>query len=279
MAADRLRYGANDHRTVRLNALSFFFTLSLFAPVAVVPYKDKDTSKREQVAEMFDNISPKYDLLNHVLSGGIDILWRKRAIRELRSSHQPAFHPKTILDIATGTGDFALEALSLKPEKIVGVDISEGMLAVGREKMKKRGVDHIIEMRAGDSEGLPFADNEFDAVIVSFGVRNFENLAKGLTDMYRVTRPGGVCVVLEFSNPRQFPFKQLYGFYSRTILPLIGRVVSKDASAYTYLPESVQAFPDGPDFLRTYEAAGFTNTKWIPLTFGVASIYIGHKLA
>ena len=247
--------------------------------MAVVPYKDKDTSKREQVAEMFDNISPKYDLLNHVLSGGIDILWRKRAIRELRSSQNPAFHPKTILDIATGTGDFALEALALKPEKIVGVDISEGMLAIGREKMKKRGVDHIIEMRTGDSEGLPFADNEFDAVIVSFGVRNFENLAKGLTDMYRVTRPGGVCVVLEFSNPRQFPFKQLYGFYSRTILPLIGRVVSSDSSAYTYLPESVQAFPDGPDFLRIYETAGFTNTKWIPLTFGVASIYIGHKRA
>jgi demethylmenaquinone methyltransferase/2-methoxy-6-polyprenyl-1,4-benzoquinol methylase len=240
--------------------------------MAVVPYKDKDTSKREQVAEMFDNISPKYDLLNHVLSGGIDILWRKRAIRELRP-----YAPKTILDIATGTGDFALEALALKPTKIVGVDISEGMLSIGREKMKKRGVDNIIEMRSGDSEGLPFTDNEFDAVIVSFGVRNFENLLKGLTDMHRVTRPGGVCVVLEFSNPRQFPFKQVYGFYSRTILPLIGRLVSKDASAYTYLPESVQAFPDGPDFLRIYETAGFTNTRWIPLTFGVASIYIGQK--
>ncbi|MBD2704661.1 bifunctional demethylmenaquinone methyltransferase/2-methoxy-6-polyprenyl-1,4-benzoquinol methylase UbiE [Spirosoma sp. BT702] len=242
--------------------------------MAVVPYKDKDTSKREQVAEMFDNISPKYDLLNHVLSGGIDILWRKRAIRELRQ-----FAPKTILDVATGTGDFAIEALTLKPQKIVGVDISEGMLAIGREKMKKRGVDSIIDLRLGDSERLPFADNEFDAAIVSFGVRNFENLQTGLTDMYRVLRPGGVCVVLEFSNPRQFPFKQLYGFYSRTILPLIGRVVSKDSSAYTYLPESVQAFPDGPDFLRIYEAAGFTNTKWIPLTFGIASIYIGHKSA
>ncbi|GAB3890091.1 bifunctional demethylmenaquinone methyltransferase/2-methoxy-6-polyprenyl-1,4-benzoquinol methylase UbiE [Spirosoma agri] len=247
--------------------------------MAVVPYKDKDTSKREQVAEMFDSISPKYDLLNHVLSGGIDILWRKRAIRELKASKTPAYAPKTILDIATGTGDFALEALALKPEKIIGVDISEGMLAIGREKMKQRGVDKLIEMRSGDSERLPFGDNEFDAVIVSFGVRNFENLLKGLTDMHRVTRPGGVCVVLEFSNPRQFPFKQLYGFYSRTILPLIGRLVSKDASAYTYLPESVQAFPDGSDFLRIYEAAGFTNTKWIPLTFGVASIYVGHKRA
>ncbi len=244
--------------------------------MAVLPYKDKDTSKREQVAEMFDSISPKYDLLNHVLSGGIDILWRKRAIRELRKATTPNL-PKRILDIATGTGDFALEALVLKPEKIVGMDISEGMLSVGREKMKKRGLSDIIEMRSGDSEGLPLPDNDFDAVIVAFGVRNFENLKRGLTDMYRVTRPGGVCVVLEFSNPRQFPFKQLYGFYSRTILPLVGRVVSKDASAYTYLPASVQAFPDGPDFLRIYEAAGFTHTKWIPLTFGVASIYIGHK--
>lgn len=243
--------------------------------MSVVPYKDKDTSKREQVAEMFDSISPKYDLLNHVLSGGIDILWRKRAIRELRKAATTP--PKRILDIATGTGDFAIEALALKPEKIVGMDISEGMLSVGRDKMKKRGIDQIIEMRSGDSEGLPLPDNDFDAVIVAFGVRNFENLQKGLTDMHRVTRPGGTCVVLEFSNPRQFPFKQLYGFYSSTILPLIGRMVSKDASAYTYLPESVQAFPDGPNFLRIYEAAGFTNTKWIPLTFGVASIYIGQK--
>jgi demethylmenaquinone methyltransferase/2-methoxy-6-polyprenyl-1,4-benzoquinol methylase len=247
--------------------------------MAVVPYKDKDTSKREQVAEMFDTISPKYDLLNHVLSGGIDILWRKRAIRELGKFRSDTYAPKRILDIATGTGDFALEALALKPDKIVGMDISEGMLTVGREKMKKRGVDQLIEMRMGDSEGLPLPDNDFDAVIVAFGVRNFENLLKGLTDMHRVTRPGGVCVVLEFSNPRQFPFKQVYGFYSRTILPLIGRLVSKDTSAYTYLPESVQAFPDGPDFLRIYEAAGFTNTKWIPLTFGVASIYIGQKKA
>jgi demethylmenaquinone methyltransferase / 2-methoxy-6-polyprenyl-1,4-benzoquinol methylase len=240
--------------------------------MSVVPYKDKTTSKREQVAEMFDSISPKYDLLNHVLSGGIDILWRKKAIRQLKP-----FAPKKMLDIATGTGDFAIEALALKPEKIIGVDISEGMLNVGREKMAKRGLDHIIEMRSGDSEGLPFQDNEFDAVIVSFGVRNFENLLKGLTDMHRVTRSGGVCLVLEFSNPRAFPFKQLYGFYSHTILPLIGRIVSRDSSAYTYLPESVKAFPDGPDFLRIFEAAGFTKTKWIPLTFGVASIYIGQK--
>lgn len=240
--------------------------------MAIVPYKEKDTSKREQVAEMFDNISPKYDLLNHVLSGGIDIYWRKKAIRQLKP-----FAPQTILDVATGTGDFALEALALKPRKIVGVDISEGMLSIGREKMVKRGVDRIIEMRSGDSERLPFLDNEFDAVIVSFGVRNFENLLKGLTDMYRVARPGGVCLVLEFSKPRGFIFKRLYSFYSNTILPLIGRMISKDQSAYTYLPESVQAFPDGPDFLHVFETAGFTQTKWIPLTFGIASIYIGQK--
>lgn len=240
--------------------------------MTVVPYKDKDTSKREQVAEMFDNISPKYDLLNHVLSAGVDIYWRKKAIRLLRP-----YAPKKILDIATGTGDFALEALALKPEKIVGVDISEGMLAVGRDKMKKRGVDQIIDMQLGDSERLLFEDNVFDAVIVSFGVRNFENLLAGLTDMHRVTRPGGVCLVLEFSKPRTTPFKQLYGFYSNTILPLIGRLVSKDSSAYTYLPESVQAFPDGPDFLRVFEQAGFTKTKWVSLTFGIASIYIGQK--
>ncbi|GAA4458727.1 bifunctional demethylmenaquinone methyltransferase/2-methoxy-6-polyprenyl-1,4-benzoquinol methylase UbiE [Nibrella saemangeumensis] len=240
--------------------------------MAIVPYKEKSTSKREQVAEMFDNISPRYDLLNHLLSGGIDIYWRKKAIRQLKP-----FAPRTLLDVATGTGDFALEALALKPEKIVGVDISEGMLSIGREKMQKRGVDRIIEMRSGDSEGLPFADNDFDAVIVSFGVRNFENLLKGLQDMYRVTRPGGVCLVLEFSKPRGFIFKRLYSFYSNTILPLIGRMISKDQSAYTYLPESVQAFPDGPDFLRVFETAGFTNTKWIPLTFGIASIYLGQK--
>lgn len=240
--------------------------------MAVVPYKDKDTSKREQVAEMFDNISPKYDLLNHLLSAGVDIYWRKKAIRLLKPEA-----PKRLLDIATGTGDFAIEALKLNPEKIIGVDISEGMLSVGREKMKKLGVDHIIEMRAGDSEKLPLADNDFDAVIVSFGVRNFENLLRGLTDMHRVTRPGGTCLVLEFSKPRLFPFKQFYSFYSNTILPLIGRMISKDPSAYTYLPESVQAFPDGPDFLRIFEQAGFTNTRWIPLTFGICSIYIGKK--
>lgn len=239
--------------------------------MSVVPYKDKDGSKREQVAEMFDNISPKYDLLNHVLSGGVDIYWRKRAIKLLKQQ------PKVILDIATGTGDFAIEALSLKPEKIIGVDISEGMLAVGREKIEKLGKQDIITLQSGDSESLVFADNYFDAIIVSFGVRNFQNLLVGLTEMNRVLKPGGTCVVVEFSKPRSFPFKQLYNFYFKYILPLIGKTVSKDSAAYTYLPESVQAFPDGEAFLDIYKKAGFKNTKCIPLTFGICSIYTGQK--
>ena len=245
--------------------------------MSVVPYKDKDNSKREQVAEMFDNISPKYDFLNHLLSGGIDIYWRKRAIKLLKKAGPDGEPPKTILDIATGTGDFAIEALVLRPEKIIGVDISEGMLAVGRQKIQKLGKQNTIELRSGDSEHLPFADNYFDAVIVSFGVRNFENLLAGLTDMQRVMRRGGTCVVVEFSKPKSFPFKQVYNFYFKYILPSVGKLVSKDSSAYTYLPESVQAFPDGNEFLTIFEKAGFTNTQCIPLTFGICSIYVGHK--
>ncbi|NBB19681.1 bifunctional demethylmenaquinone methyltransferase/2-methoxy-6-polyprenyl-1,4-benzoquinol methylase UbiE [Runella sp. CRIBMP] len=240
--------------------------------MTVVPYKDKDSSKREQIAEMFDNVSPKYDFLNHLLSAGIDIYWRKRAIKLLKKEN-----PQTILDIATGTGDFAIEALALKPKKIVGIDISEGMLAVGREKIKKLGMENVIDLRTGDSANLPLESNSFDAVIASFGVRNFENLLHGLTDMCRVMKPGGTCVILEFSKPKTFPFKQLYNFYFRYILPIVGRMVSKDSAAYTYLPESVQAFPDGNDFLKIYEQAGFKNTKCIPLTFGICSIYIGKK--
>jgi demethylmenaquinone methyltransferase / 2-methoxy-6-polyprenyl-1,4-benzoquinol methylase len=240
--------------------------------MTVVPYKDKDSGKREQIAEMFDNVSPKYDFLNHLLSAGIDIYWRKRAIKLLKKEK-----PQTILDIATGTGDFAIEALTLKPKKIIGIDISEGMLAVGREKIKKIGMENVIDLRTGDSANLPLETNSFDAVIASFGVRNFENLLNGLTDMFRVMKPGGTCVVLEFSKPKTFPFKQLYNFYFRYILPIVGRMVSKDTAAYTYLPESVQAFPDGDDFLKIYKQAGFKDTKCIPLTFGICSIYIGKK--
>jgi len=240
--------------------------------MSVIPYKDKDGSKKEQVTAMFDNISPKYDLLNHVLSGGVDIYWRKRAIKLLRKQQ-----PKIILDIASGTGDFAIEALSLNPEKIIGVDISEGMLAVGREKIKKLKKQDIITLQSGDSESLSFTDNYFDAVIVSFGVRNFQNLLAGLTEMNRVMKSDGTCVVVEFSKPRSFPFKQLYNFYFKYILPLIGKTVSKDSAAYTYLPESVQAFPDGEAFLEIFKKAGFKNTKCIPLTFGICTIYTGQK--
>ena len=240
--------------------------------MTVLPYKDKLDPKKEQVAEMFNNISPKYDLLNHVLSLGIDIIWRKKAIKYLQKDA-----PKLILDIATGTGDFAIEALALNPDKIIGVDISEGMLSEGRKKMVKRGLQEKIEMLMGDSEGLLFEDNKFDAVIVSFGVRNFENLEKGLADMYRVLKPGGKTVILEFSKPKSFPMKQAYGFYSHVILPQIGKIVSKDNSAYTYLPESVEAFPDGENFLTVLKKVGFHSTLCKQLTFGISSIYVGQK--
>ncbi|WP_420385680.1 bifunctional demethylmenaquinone methyltransferase/2-methoxy-6-polyprenyl-1,4-benzoquinol methylase UbiE [Roseivirga sp.] len=240
--------------------------------MAVVPYKEKEGGKKEQVAEMFNNISKRYDFLNHFLSLGIDILWRKKAIRLLKKDQ-----PKQILDVATGTGDFALEALALNPDRVVGVDISSGMLEIGREKMKKKGVDHIIDMQMGDSEKLLFDDNTFDAAIVAFGVRNFENLQQGLSDMCRVLKEGGKIVVIEFSRPKRFPMKQLYNFYFKSILPIIGKLISKDQSAYTYLPESVEAFPDGQDFLNILTEVGFKNVECRPLTFGISSIYIGQK--
>jgi demethylmenaquinone methyltransferase/2-methoxy-6-polyprenyl-1,4-benzoquinol methylase len=238
----------------------------------VVPYKDQSKSKKEQVANMFNTISPQYDFLNHLLSGGIDIIWRKKAIKLLQNKGI-----KTMLDIATGTGDFAIEALKINPEKIVGVDISEGMLSFGQEKIKKMGLEKTIQLQKGDSEKLPFSDNSFDAVIVSFGVRNFENLQKGLSDMFRVTKPGGYCLILEFSNPRKFPMKQLYTFYSKYCLPFLGKMISKDPSAYTYLPESVKAFPDGPEFIQIFKSVGYSETNWIPMTGGICSIYIGQK--
>lgn len=240
--------------------------------MAIVPYKDQNNSKKEQVATMFNNISKRYDLLNHLLSLGIDIYWRKQAIRMLKSEK-----PKSILDIATGTADFAIEALALQPDKVVGVDISEGMLDVGRKKLKRMQLSDKIELKLGDSEKLPFDDNIFDAIIVGFGVRNFENLEQGLTDMYRVLKPGGSVVILEFSKPQKFPFKQLYNFYFKSVLPIIGRIVSKDQSAYTYLPESVQAFPNGEAFLKVLNKTGFKNTICRALTFGISSIYMAKK--
>lgn len=237
----------------------------------VTPY-DSSSSKKEQVAEMFDNIAGNYDFLNHFLSVGIDKKWRKKAIRLLQKDQ-----PKQMLDIATGTGDFALEALAINPDKITGVDISRQMLEVGKVKMKKKGVDNIIHLQYGDSENLPFEDNTFDAITVSFGVRNFENLEAGLKEMLRVLKPGGKVVVIEFSMPEKFPIKQLYSFYFMNILPIIGKMISKDHRAYTYLPESVHAFPYGKRFTDILDRLGFKSSSIIPLTFGIASIYTGTK--
>lgn len=238
----------------------------------VLPYSEDKKSKKEQVASMFDNISQSYDLLNHTLSFGIDILWRRKAIRMLKP-----FSPKTILDVATGTGDFALEALRLKPSKIVGIDISDGMLEVGRKKIDKRGLTEIIELQQGDAENLAFEDNIFDVLTVAFGVRNFENLEKGLSEMYRVTKDGGHLMIIEFSKPTKFPVKQLYNFYFNSILPKIGKIVSKDNAAYQYLPESVAAFPSGQSFLEILSNVGYKDIKCIPLTFGISSIYWARK--
>ncbi|MCC5945851.1 MAG: bifunctional demethylmenaquinone methyltransferase/2-methoxy-6-polyprenyl-1,4-benzoquinol methylase UbiE [Bernardetiaceae bacterium] len=240
--------------------------------MSVTPYKDQKSSKKEQVATMFNNISGKYDFLNRLLSLGIDVGWRKKAVRLLQDQK-----PKTILDIATGTADFAIEARKLNPEKIIGVDISTGMLDVGRQKIKKKGYDDLITLQEGDSEDLPFEDNSFDVVIVAFGVRNFENLEKGLADMYRVMKPGGMLSIIEFSQPQSFPFKQIYNAYFKFVLPFIGKIISKDRSAYTYLPESVEAFPYGNDFLQILTKIGYKSPQCKPLTFGISSIYMAKK--
>ena len=237
----------------------------------VVPYKDS-LSKKDQVAKMFNNISRRYDFLNQLLSLGIDKMWRRRAIGVLEP-----LNPKVVLDVATGTGEFALEALRLNPDKIYGIDIADGMLDIGREKILAKKVSERIELLHGDSENIPFMENKFDAVTVAFGVRNFENLKRGLSEILRVLKPGGMIVVLEFSKPSSFPFKQIYNFYFRFILPRIGSMVSHDKAAYTYLPKSVEAFPDGEDFLRILHDVGFKNTKCSSLTFGISSIYIGSK--
>jgi len=221
---------------------------------------------------MFNNISWRYDLLNRLLSFGIDIWWRKKAIAQLKANQ-----PKFILDIATGTGDLAIEALSLNPDKIIGVDISEGMLEFGRKKLIRKGLQNKIELRLGDSEKLLFPESHFDSVMVSFGVRNFENLHAGLNEILRVLRPGGKLVILEFSKPKNSIIRFLYNFYNRTALPILGRMLSKDATAYTYLPESVAAFPEGDSFVNILTSTGFKKTKALPLTFGISTVYIGTK--
>jgi demethylmenaquinone methyltransferase / 2-methoxy-6-polyprenyl-1,4-benzoquinol methylase len=237
----------------------------------VKPY-NTDKSKKEEVAQMFNNIAANYDFLNHFLSLGIDHLWRKRAVKELK-----AVQPKRILDIATGTGDFAIANLKLQPNQVVGLDISEGMLEVGRQKMKKKGVDNIVSMMLGDSEDLPFEDNYFDGLTVGFGVRNFENLEKGLGEMLRVIRPGGKAVILEFSKPKVFPVKQAFGLYSKYFIPFFGKRISKDEKAYAYLPESVAAFPEGKDFEAVLAKVGYKQINSIPVSGGIATIYTGIK--
>lgn len=238
----------------------------------ITPYHTS-SGKKEQVAEMFDNIAPKYDFLNQLLSLGIHKGWRKKSVKLLLP-----LAPKNMLDVATGTGDFAIEANKrLNPDKITGVDISEGMMKIGREKLKKLKLDHKIDLVIGDSESLPFAEHSFDAITVGFGVRNFENLEKGMAGMFRVLKPGGMLVVLEFSRPRTFPIKQLFNFYFNRVTPFVGKVFSKDNRAYTYLPESVSAFPDGDQFIAIMKKTGFSDCTWQPLTFGIASIYTGTK--
>jgi demethylmenaquinone methyltransferase/2-methoxy-6-polyprenyl-1,4-benzoquinol methylase len=238
----------------------------------VKPYNKADKSKKEEVAEMFNNISKRYDFLNHFLSLGIDKLWRKKAIKILGENN-----PKIILDIATGTGDFAVEALKLNPEKIIGIDISEGMLDIGKKKMISKKVHQIIDLQLGDSENLNFKDNYFDGYTVGFGVRNFENLEKGLAEMLRVLKPNGKAVILEFSKPKKFPIKQSFYVYSRYILPAIGKIVSKDSRAYTYLPESINAFPEGQDFIDIMTKVGYKDVKSKLVSGGIATIYYGVK--
>jgi len=238
----------------------------------VKPYKDSDLSKKAQVAKMFDNISEKYDFLNHFLSLGIDVGWRKKVVKLIAKQN-----PKSILDIATGTGDLAIMMAKLNPQKIVGLDLSEGMLAVGKEKVTAKKLDNLISMIQGDSENLPFDDNYFDAITVAFGVRNFENLDKGLSEILRVLKPKGKLVILEFSKPQGFIMKPLYGFYSKYILPLFGKLISKDKSAYTYLPESVAAFPYGLAFNKILKKIGFKTIENQAVSFGIATIYAASK--
>lgn len=238
---------------------------------SVKPYSESG-SKKEQVAEMFDNISERYDLLNHLLSLNIDKLWRRKAVRLLNP-----YNPTILLDVATGTGDFAVELMRLNPKKVHGIDISAGMLEVGKVKMVKRKLNKTITLELGDAENIDFDSNHFEGVTVAFGVRNFENLRKGLSEIFRVLKPGFPVAVLEFSKPRSFPWKQLYNFYFNFILPLIGKTVSKDARAYTYLPESVKAFPEGQNFISILEEVGFKKVSEFRLTFGIATIYLAEK--
>lgn len=244
----------------------------LMETTKVVPLPESEQSKKEQVGAMFDRIAKRYDLLNRVLSMGIDQSWRRKAVKSIA-----AIQPKKILDVATGTGDFAVALNKLQPEKIIGVDISKGMLAVGVEKIKKKNLSEVIDLKYGDSEQMEFETNYFDAVTCAYGVRNFENLEKGLTEMCRVMRPGGRLAILEFSKPTSFPFKNIYNFYFTKLLPTMGKTVSKDATAYQYLPDSVRAFPDGENFVQILKKCGFKEVKARPLAMGITTLYTASK--
>jgi demethylmenaquinone methyltransferase/2-methoxy-6-polyprenyl-1,4-benzoquinol methylase len=238
----------------------------------VIPYKNSGLGKKEQVTQMFDTISKNYDGLNRVISFGIDVKWRKRVVAILKMKK-----PKNILDIASGTGDLAINLVHTGAEKIIGLDISPGMLEVGKQKVSDKNLESIIEMVLGDSENLPFDENSFDGITVAFGVRNFETLEKGLLEIFRVLKPGGTFVVLETSVPTRFPFKQGYRFYTKHVLPVIGRLFSRDASAYSYLSESASIFPHGEAFNNILRKTGFIGVENRPQTFGAASIYVATK--
>jgi len=233
-----------------------------------LPGKDK----KEKVRNMFNSIAKNYDFLNHFLSFGVDYHWRNQVLKIIKSKD-----PKHILDVATGTGDLAILATKSNAEKIVGIDISEAMLEVGIKKVEKKGLNSIIELKQADSEDLPFDDNTFDLAMVAFGVRNFEDLEKGLSEIKRVIKENGTLIVLEFSHPRKAPIKQLYNFYSANILPVLGKAISNDSSAYTYLPESVKRFPAYDEFTDVMKKVGFRNTEYKALSFGISSIHIGEK--
>ncbi len=230
--------------------------------------------KKPHIERMFNSIAPRYDVLNRMLSGGVDQQWRRVVMKEVLDSQ-----PQRLLDVATGTADLALMAARKGVPQVIGVDIADQMLDVGRRKVSKADLDGRVELLNGDAEKLPFSDRQFDVATVAFGVRNFEDLAAGLRQIHRVLRPGGKLIVLEFSRPRVFPVKQLYAFYNRFILPAVGKLVSGDSGAYTYLPESIAVFPEGDEFLNWMEEAGFTQRKARRLTFGIASVYVGHRAA
>jgi len=238
----------------------------------ITPYKNSSLDKKKQIAKMFNNIAIRYDFLNHFLSLGVDKYWRKKAISKLNGRNNTV-----ILDIATGTGDFAIEAMKLKPEKIFGVDISTEMLEIGKKKILAKNLQNTIQLFEGDSEDLIFEDNKFDAVTVAFGVRNFQNLEAGLEEMRRVLKPGGKAVILEFSQPKNSFFKKLYNFYSSKITPGIGKAISKDKEAYAYLHESVKAFPHGIEFCNIMIRCGYKNIHFTTLTFGIVTIYTAEK--